>query len=177
MNLSIPILLGTAREGRQSEAVAHFVHAQAKAFGFTTRLIDVRDFVDNGITNGAMSAEKSAEWQRIMQEADGLIVVAPEYNHGYPGELKIMLDELEDEYRYKPLAICGVSSGGMGGVRMVEALHQVAITLYMVNVRNAVYFANAEQPIDETTSSKRLRTMYEELSWWATALKTARKSA
>jgi hypothetical protein len=30
----------------------------------------------------------------------GIIVVSPEYNHGYPGELKMMLDTLYQQYFY-----------------------------------------------------------------------------
>lgn len=182
MNLTIPILLGTSREGRYSEHAAKFVLAEATKYGFTSQLIDPRDFLSTPVTNSCMTEERSAEWQRIMNEADGLIVVSPEYNHSYPGEVKMMLDELEVEYHRKPLAICGVSSGGIGGARMVEALHQVGITLQMANMKNSVYFSNCEElfkdgVITDPSYAKRLEKLFDELTWWAEALKTARSSA
>lgn len=41
-----------------------------------------------------------------MTRADGLVIVAPEYNHGYPGALKSVLDLLLKEYIHKPVAFC-----------------------------------------------------------------------
>lgn len=60
-----------------------------------------------------------------MTRADGLVIVSPEYNHGYPGEMKLMLDQLYKEYNRKPVGICGVSSGALGGARMVEQLRLI----------------------------------------------------
>ena len=45
-SLYIPVVLGTAREGRQSIKVARFVHAEfLKRAGIETELIDVKDFI------------------------------------------------------------------------------------------------------------------------------------
>jgi NAD(P)H-dependent FMN reductase len=103
-------------------------------------------------------------------------------NHGYPGELKMMLDQLYEEYNHKPIGICGV--GGMvGGSRMVEQLRLVAIELQMVPIRNAVYFPMAWSIFDEQGNPKdtqpyedRLKSFFEELEWYAKALKQARES-
>ena len=178
----IPILLGTAREGRRSENAAKFVLKEAAKDGrFETQLIDVRDFLVAAKTESAMSREKSKEWSEIMTRADGLIIVSPEYNHGYPGELKMMLDELYDEYNRKPVAICGCGAG-LGGGRMVEQLRLVAIELKMVPVNSAVYFSNIKTLFDENGNindpaaySERLKKLFDELMWYTEALKTARE--
>lgn len=180
--LFIPILLGTARIGRQSENVAKFVLGQAKKYGqFETELIDVRSF---GLsrTDDTKTTEKSKKFSEIMTRADGLIVVSPEYNHGIPGELKMTLDQLYKEYKRKPIGICGVSEGHMGGARMVEQLRLVSIELQMVPIESAVYFFDVENIFDEKgkflkeeTYQKRLKTFFDELVWYATALKVARE--
>lgn len=179
--LFIPILLGTAREGRKSEAAATYVLEQAKAYNkFETQLLDVRDFITVPKTARGASDEKSKEWSGIMKKADGLIIVAPEYNHGYSGELKLMLDELYDEYNRKPIALCG-TGGILGGGREVEQLRLVAIELQMVPMRNAVYFMSVYNLFDEQgrikddSYAERLRPMFDELVWYAQALKTARE--
>ena len=178
--LFIPILLGTAREGRQSEKAAKFVLEEAKKYGqFETQLLDVRDFVGVAKTK-AMGETKAKEWSEIMKRADGLIIVSPEYNHGYPGELKLMLDHLYDEYNRKPVAICGVSGGDLGGARMVEVLRTSLIELQMVPTRNAVYFGAIQNLFDEQGKIKdqsfaeKLKPMFDELVWYAKALKAAR---
>lgn len=180
--LFIPILLGSAHEGRQSEKAARFVFEEAKLYGkFETQFLDVKDFVETAKTGGAMPKEKSEKWSSIMKRADGLLIVSPEYNHGYPGELKLMLDQLYQEYNRKPLGICGVSAGMLGGGRMVEQLRLVAIELQMVPIREAVYFAKVHELFDEKGEIKdpsfadRLKTLFDELVWYAKALKVARE--
>lgn len=177
----IPIILGTAREGRQSEKAAKFMLDEVKKAGIQTELIDVRDYripaTDN--TQKSPAAKKLAE---KISRADGYIIVSPEYNHGYPGELKMMLDMLYRQYFNKPVGICGVSAGPLGGTRAVEQLRLVAIELHMVPIREAVYFPNVYDLFDETGEikdaeayKKRAAVFLEELAWYAKALKQARE--
>ncbi|MBI1984628.1 MAG: NAD(P)H-dependent oxidoreductase [Candidatus Wildermuthbacteria bacterium] len=176
----IPILLGTAREGRQSEKAAKFVLQQAVSYGkFETELLDVRDFVSLAKTE-RMPENESSRWSKIMTRADGLIIVVPEYNHGYPGELKLMLDQLYKEYNRKPVGVCGVSMGPLGGARMVEALRTSLVELQMVPVRNAVYFSSIQDLFDENGTmkddsyAKKLLVLFDEVLWYAKALQKAR---
>jgi NADPH-dependent FMN reductase len=57
-----------------------------------------------------------------MERADGLVIVAPEYNHGYCGLLKHVLDSCLKEYIHKAVGIVGVSAGPFGGTRVIENL-------------------------------------------------------
>ncbi len=169
----VPVILGTAREGRESEKVARFVLAEAREYGFESEIIDVRDYripATDRTQNGA-PAKKLGE---KIGRADGLIIVSPEYNHGYPGELKMMLDMLYEQYFYKPLGICGVSSGALGGARVVEQLRTVAVELHMVPVRESVYFANVAALFDKEGEMvgreawhKRVKPMLDDIAAWA----------
>ena len=170
----IPILLGTAREGRQSEKIASFVLEQAQAYGaFDTELVDVRDF---HLSRTDKTSEESKKWSAIMARADGLIVVAPEYNHSLPGELKMFLDQIYPEYERKPLGICSVSGGGFGGVNMTQHLRLVGIELKMVPIYASVPFSHAGDEIDASYTD-RVKGFFDELVWYAQALKTARDGA
>jgi NAD(P)H-dependent FMN reductase len=84
-----PIILGTAREGRFSENVARYIVKQTKKSGYKTQLIDVRDYRIPATDNTGKSKE-AKKLKRIVEKADGPIIVAPEYNHSYPGELKMI---------------------------------------------------------------------------------------
>ena len=164
----IPIILGTAREGRQSEKAAKFILSEAQKANLDSEIIDARNFriekTDN--TGEIPEAKKLAE---KIKKADALIIVSPEYNHGYPGELKIMLDMLYKEYFSKPVGICGVSAGGLGGARAVEQLRQVVIEFHMCPIREAIYFSNIsnlfddEGKIKDDSYTKRVKTFLEEL--------------
>ena len=178
-NLFIPILLATGREGRQSEKAAKFMFGEVEKYGLATELLDIRAF-NFTRTDNVVDSEQEKNFSQVMKKADGLIIVSPEYNHGYPGELKIMLDQLYEEYNRKPIGICGVSAGGLGGARMVEQLRLVAIELQMVPIREAVYFSNigdlfdAQGNIKDSSYVGRIKNFLDELVWYAKALKNVR---
>lgn len=180
--LYVPIILGTAREGRQSEKVASFVLAEVKKHPeIESELLDVRDF-RLPATDNSGKAEAGRRLGEKISRADGLIVVAPEYNHGYPGELKMMLDMLYKEYARKPLGIVGVSSGGLGGVRMVEELRLVSVEYHMVPIREAVYFSGVKDLFDpdgkiqDDSYGRKIARLLEELVWYAQVLKWGRQN-
>ncbi len=141
--LFIPLILGTGREGRQSEHVAKFVFELLKKNDrVETQFIDVRDFA-YPVTQ--VDTEACKPWLEIASRADGFFIVSPEYNHGYPGELKMLLDQGDEEYDGKPVAMCGVSSGGLGGARMVEALLPVFRTLGFWAIAETLYVSSVEK--------------------------------
>jgi len=181
-NFYVPIILGTAREGRESEKVAKFMLQEAIKFGLkNTEIIDVRDFRIRATDNTLRLPEAKKLSQKI-KKADGLIIVTPEYNRGYPGELKMMLDMLYEEYFQKPVGFCGVSIGAVGGARAVEQLRLVCIELHMVPIREAVYFPTIQKLFDEKGAIKdesfhgRVGKFLDELVWYAKALKPARET-
>jgi NAD(P)H-dependent FMN reductase len=178
----VPIILGTAREGRQSEKAAKFMIGQIKKFGLETEIVDVRDFRIEA-TDNTQESVLAKKLEKKISKADALIIVSPEYNHGYPGELKMMLDLLYQQYFRKPLGICGVSSGGLGGARMVEQLRLVAIELHMVPIREAIYFSGVQNLFDDKNKIKdqtyidRVKVFLEELIWYAETLKSGREKS
>lgn len=178
---NIPVLLGTARRGRMSENAARFVHQKLiENENVDSQLVDVKNHVYTVTTPpwGEGGADKSkTKWKEIMEEADALIIVTPEYNHSYPGELKLLLDSLYKEYEKKPVGICGVSAGELGGARVVDHIKQVLIELKMIPIRNSVYFSGVKDLFSESgiikdaSYGERVETMLEELLWYTNALK------
>ncbi len=176
----IPIILGTAREGRQSEKAAKFILGEVEGAGIETELIDVRDYRIEA-TNNTQEIPQAKKLSQKITKADGLIIVSPEYNHGYPGELKMFLDMLYEQYAQKPVGFCGVSAGPLGGGRMVEQMRQVSVELHMVPIREAIYFPAVYNLFDEKGNIKdnsyheRVKKFLDELSWYAKNLKAGRE--
>ena len=180
--LFIPVILGTVRKGRASENVAKFVFQQLKKReSVQTELIDIRE-LDLRIDD-AGEGIKDKRFSEICERADGLVLVVPEYNHGYPGMLKHVLDSNLKEYIHKAVGICGVSSGGFGGTRVIQSLLPVLRELGLVTIFWDGNFSFAQNLFDdkgnirdEATHVKRMNKFLGELIWMSKALRFARQN-
>ena len=187
----IGIVIGSTREGRFGEKPAHWIQElaqQRKEFG--SELIDLRDY-PLPFFNEAMPLayapaknEVAVRWADKVASLDGLIVVTPEYNHGPSAVLKNALDHAYKEFNRKPIGFVGY--GGVGAARAVEQLRLVAIELQMAPVRNAVHIGQIEfmgvwqqgkRFEDFAHLAQAATAMFDDLAWWANALKGARQSA
>jgi len=147
--LFIPVVLGTVRQGRQSERVAQFVFSEVKKReGVETELIDIRNLPMK--LDDAGEQMKDPIFSEIVQRADGLVLVVPEYHHGYPGLLKHALDMNLEEYIHKAVGICGVSAGPFGGARVIENLLPVMRELGLVTIFEDLNFGSVRKLFDET---------------------------
>jgi NAD(P)H-dependent FMN reductase len=180
--LFIPVILGTAREGRRSEPVAAFVLGEVqKRPGVETELIDIRMLPIH--PTGPTDELKDPVFAEQMTRADGLLLVVPEYNHGYPGLLKHALDMNLEEYIHKAVGICGVSAGPFGGARMIENLLPVLRELGLTAIFTDVNFGNAGKLFDENgrlldeNYVRRVGKFLDELIWMARALRNGRESS
>jgi len=179
--LFLPVILGTPRQERWSQPVAEFVTAQLALWpGVETMLVDVRD-LPLPVT-GAGEDIKDPAFSELCMRADGFVIVAPEYNHGYPGLLKHVLDTNLKEYIHKPVGICGVSAGGFGGTRVIENLLPVMRELGLVTIFWDGNFSNVRklfgpdgQPL-VPAYVKRIRKFAKELIWMARVLRYGRES-
>ncbi|EKM61095.1 uncharacterized protein PHACADRAFT_247470 [Phanerochaete carnosa HHB-10118-sp] len=75
------------------------------------------------------STEAIQEWSQFIASCAGFIVVTPQYNGGYPGELKNAIDHLYREWRGKP--IITIAFGGHGGGKCAVQLQGVYAQLKM----------------------------------------------
>jgi len=164
-NFNLAIILGTSREGAKSEKVFNFVSDEAKNFGFEIEPIKVKDWLDKPLTGG-MDKEKKYKVSLVLKKASGFIIVSPEYNHSFSGELKIFLDEFYEEFSYKPVSICGVSSGMLGGSRMIEQLKLVCLSLGMIVLKNHCYFYKVDDfEVDKEKYKQFLNKVFEEFNF------------
>ncbi len=141
----IPVVLGTARKGRQSEKVARAVFEILKGRDdIDIELIDVKDHI-HGQTIPPWEENKiTRPWRDVAERADAFLFVVPEYNHGYPGELKLLLDQELKAYIGKPVVVCAVSAGHFGGARVVENLVPVFRELGFTASSYSIYVSQVE---------------------------------
>src|SRR5688500_6058404 len=170
--LFIPIILGTPRSQRESEQVARWVFTKMEERAeIETKLFDVRDFDLPRDDYGTGIAEQFPEWRDAIIRADGLVIVTPEYNHGYPGALKSVLDLLLKEYIHKAVALVGVSAGPWGGTRVIEACVPMVRELGLAVTFSDLNFPQAQSKFDENGNlldeayNKRVKDFLDELIW------------
>ena len=180
-SLFIPVILGTARQGRKSEHAARFVFEQAKKrAGIETEFIDVRKLPMR--LDDAGEEMKDAAFSATIERCDGIIIVVPEYNHGYPGLLKHALDMNLKEYIHKAVGICGVSAGPFGGARVIETLLPVMRELGLVTIFEDVNFGKIGTLFDERGNLldqnfiRRVDAFLNELIWMARVLRHGRQN-
>jgi len=178
--LFIPVILGTARQGRESEHAAQFVFEQArKRAGVETELIDVRAVPMK--LDDAGEQMKDPRFAATIERCDGLIIVTPEYNHSFPGLLKHALDMNLKEYIHKAVGICGVSAGALGGARVIEQLLPVMRELGLVTIFEDVNFGKVGTLFDEhgrlldQNFVRRVETFLNELIWMSKVLRHGRE--
>lgn len=179
--LFIPVILGTTRRGRMSEHVARFVLEEVgKRKGVLTELVDVREL--KLATDDAGEAVKDSKFSETVARADALVLVVPEYNHGYPGPLKHALDSNLKEYIHKAVGVCGVSAGPFGGTRVIENLLPVMRELGLVTIFWDGNFSTVQKIFDEsgklldTAYVRRIDKFLKELIWMAKVLRHGREN-
>lgn len=122
------------------------------------------------------SDAKDPKYTKITAEADGFVIVVPEYNHSFPGSLKRMLDSEYGNYRRKPVVLAGVSSGAFGGVRAIHSLVPVLRELGLVVLHADLHFPRVQDLFDEKGKlnddnyKQRIKKSLDELLWFSKAL-------
>jgi NAD(P)H-dependent FMN reductase len=186
MTLYLPILFGTLRADRRSIHVARYAQERlALRPGVETRLFDPKDLPFGNLERRAWewpnAPESVPRFVAEMTRADGFVIVTPEYNRGYPGTLKNLLDHLYDEWGRKPFGLVG-AGGIYAGARAVDGLRLVIPGLGGISIPGMIGVANVEKTFGEggPTSDRagwerRFDRFYAELEWYARALKRARQ--
>jgi NAD(P)H-dependent FMN reductase len=179
--LNIPVLLGTNRKERKSVFAARWVVEQMeKRPEIRTRLFDVAEFLLPHDDYGQGLKDAFPEWRDAIVQADGLVIVTPEYNHGYPGALKAVLDLLLREYVHKAVAFVGVSAGPWGGTRVIEAMVPMSRELGLAVTFTDLNFPFVEKTFDaqgkmlDQAFERRVKDFLDELVWMSTVLKWGR---
>jgi NAD(P)H-dependent FMN reductase len=141
---TLTIIVGSTRPGRAGQPIAEWFAERARAHaGFDVEIADLAEIglplldEPNHPRLGQYTKQHTKDWSAIIDRADAIVFVTPEYNYGYPASIKNAIDFLHREWRDKPVGF--VSYGGVAaGTRAVQQLKQVVTTLRMVPVFESV---------------------------------------
>lgn len=131
--LTILVVEGTVRDGRNSIHPARYVTTRFQENGHDAELFDMKNYDIPLFTNRRdMTSDPLPDVEvfgQKIENADAIVIVTPEYNHSIPGPLKNLLDYLYPEYEDKPFSYVTVSGGGFGGIRALSHLHDITLEL------------------------------------------------
>src|SRR5262249_29360556 len=173
-------ILGTSRKGRASVHAARLIAKLLnRRAGVRSEVLDIAALpmpIDD-----AGEAIKNEAFSQTISQADGLVIVAPEYNHSFPGLLKHILDSCLSEYIHKAVGLVGVSAGPFAGIRVVQSLLPVMRELGLVTIfwdinigQVATVFAEDGRLLDEAFI-RRSDRFIRELIWMSKVLQYGRE--
>ncbi|MFT3980877.1 MAG: NADPH-dependent FMN reductase [Ferruginibacter sp.] len=178
----IIVLSSSVRMGRKSNRVAAFFLNYIKENN-----IAEAELVDLDAYNFPIFEERLKflpdppasllEYAAKIKAADGVLIVSPEYNGGYPASIKNAIDVLIEEWKHKPVAISTVSAGPFGGNNMIPSLlyslwklgSLPAPALFPVAMVDKNYDENGV-PVDKEATEKRAANFLKELLWMIEAV-------
>ena len=192
--LKVHMIIGSTREGRNADSVCHWLLPAIRAHeALEVEALDLRDWplpffqetiaTVRDFNNPTYSDSIVRRWNDKIGEADGYIIVTPEYNHGIPAVLKNAIDSVffSFRFRHKPVAFVGYSLGLTAAVRAVEHLTQVMVETEAIPVRTPVLipsvttaFGSENKPTNPILNAT-LSVMLDDLAWLGEALKSARR--
>jgi NAD(P)H-dependent FMN reductase len=178
--LRIAIIIGSNRPNRFGGKVSSWFIGEARKNEEIE--IDVIDLIDVKVPIDHAGGPDADAFKQRIGDADGFIVITPEYNHSFPGYLKIAIDSASAEWKTK--AVGFVAYGGVsGGLRAVEGLRLVFAELHAVTIRDAVSLHSpwalfTEDGSVESPEAINATAAYvlNELVWWARSLKAGREA-
>ncbi len=187
----IAVIITSTRDVRFGEKPAQWIYDTAsQRDDMEFEIVDLRDFPLPFFNEKASNAwvptenEVGRQWQKKVAEYDGYIFIVAEYNRSITAVLKNALDFAYPEWNRKPAAAVGY--GSVGGARAIEHLRNIAVELQMAPTRFGVHIGGSDffavwrdgKPLAELTHlDGPVKAMLDDLSWWASALKTARDKA
>jgi len=178
--LLITTVVGSIRQGRKSLAVAEYLHARMQEkTELTTRLLDLADYPLPPLeerTEGESALPTARKLFQQLGEADGLLIVSPEYKGGVPGALKNVFDYFPPGLlRHKPVGICTVSAGGYGGISCLAQLRLLTLAVGGNPIPEFIAVSKVNDMAGERTSLEKafagkLEVFFSELIWHCEAM-------
>ncbi len=179
----IAIISPSVRKGRKSHRIALYFNELIKANGLGNPvIIDLMGYnfpvFEERLKFQESPLPAALDFAEKIRSADGVIIILPEYNGGYPASLKNATDLLTTEWRRKPVAFACVSDGQFGGSQSVTAMLfslwkagalTIPATLRLPNIDRE--FDAQGKPADKEAMDKRSSNLVKELLWYIEAKK------
>ena len=158
----ITIIVGTNRPASRSALIANNYSKNLTARNIKHKLLKLKDlpksFLHAEMYSGdGLSDEMIAIQEEYILKANKMIVIAPEYNGGIPGILKLFIDGMcarkyKENFSGKKISLTGVAAGRAGNLRGLESLTGILNYLGAVVLPNKLPLSSINNFIGEDDS-------------------------
>jgi NAD(P)H-dependent FMN reductase len=175
--MKIAIISASVRTGRRSHRVALFLENYIRGNNLASvEILDLNTYkfpvFDERLMNMKEPPGSVLEFAMKIEEADGVIIVTPEYNGGYPASLKNVIDLLYGEWKRKPVALATASNGQFGGAQAITSLvfslwkigAWLVPAMYLGPKVQEIYYEDGT-PVDKQAVETRVKSFIGELFW------------
>lgn len=186
--LKCVVFLGTVRENNMGSRAAKFIQRKLTEKGFDVKLLDP-EVLDLPLLkkpfhfyqDSSQAPQVLQDTNKVIAEADALVLVTAEYNHSLPPALTNLMDHFPlGSYRFIPSAIVSYSMGSFGGARATVQARTFLGELGSPNCSTIVSIPRINKTMttdgnpvpEEAHLDKNSEKMIDELKWYANALKT-----
>lgn len=176
--LKIIVICGSIREERMSIYPAKLIVEELKKMDVDAELVDLKK-LKLPLYDGKSHNKNVDIWLKKNKDADGLVIVTPEYNNTFSSAIKNAIEYLDDEIEFKPVGLVGVSSGNFGGIRALMQLSPILRDFNAIDIPAQLYFPKVNELFNKNGKInddilRRVKEFNEQMIWFTKALKSAR---
>ena len=181
----IVVIAGSVRSERQGIKVAKWIVKKLEGRNNEVSLVDPLSLnlplLDKMYKEMEDPSETLHNLYHIIKNADGYIVVSPEYNHSVSAALKNTLDYFLEEYFFKPSGIVSYSAGPFGGIVAGNHLRQILAEMGAPAIPSQFPISKVQDVFDkdgmliDKNYDRRIMRFLEEFDWYVEALSEQRK--
>lgn len=177
---NIIIISSSVRTGRKSHNLALFFEKYIRENQLADpSIVDLKEYnfpvFEERLSKTDKPTEAMLGFAEKVKSADGVIIVTPEYNGGYPASLKNAIDLLYAEWKRKPVSLAAVSNGPFAGSQVLTSLSFSLLKIGATVVPNMYRAGNVQDVYDENGNakdpgvSKFSKAFIDELLWYVEA--------
>ena len=174
---NIAVLSSSVRIGRASHRAALFFKKFIEEAQLASvEIVDLLEYhfpiFEERLSKIKEPSAPMLQFAEKIKGADGIIIVTPEYNGGYPAALKNAVDLLYAEWKRKPIALASVSNGQYAGSQVLTSLSFSLSKIGATVVPSMYRVANVQDVYDENGNTtdpkipKFARSFVDELIWY-----------
>ena len=183
--MRVAIIIGSIREGRQSQKAAYFLQKKLAARLIDTDIIDLAEyplpFMEERITLDPNPPVNALLISEKLKNADAIILVTPEYQGSFTGVLKNALDYFLPEFLKKVVGVATTAGGRMGGINASVQLQHVILSMGAYPLPQKLIVSEIQHAFDEEYNpkhellAKQGEKFIEEFVWFAQAIVNAKQ--